>query len=476
MALKTRPNIILMVSDDHGRETLGCYGNSAIETPHLDSLARDGVRFTNAFCTTASCAASRSVILTGKHNHANGTYGHTHANHHFACFDDVQTLPAMIQRAGYRTFRVGKQHYAPERLFPFDGGFPAGTFGRDDVRMSESCRDFVRGEDSEGDQPFFLYWCSMNPHRAGRLDNHRLKPNSFGNPEQSFPGDEERRYGEDEVIVPSFLSDIPEVRAELAQYYQSISRLDRGVGRLVSILEDEGKLENTVIMYVSDNGAAFPEAKTTLYEPGMNLPCIVKSPFHKNRGTECNGLVTWADITPTLLDFAGVESDGADAGKSVTNAVDDYSVAPVTEAFHGRSFAGIIDEEDPESWRDEIYASHTFHEITNYYPMRVLRTKRYKFIYNIAWKLDYSFASDLWASSSWQAALREKRQSFGARSIDAYIRRPRFELYDIENDPNEINNLAESTTHQDLVATFADKLKRFQEETGDPWLHKWAYE
>jgi N-sulfoglucosamine sulfohydrolase len=465
-----------MVSDDHGRETLGCYGNSVIETPHLDSLAGDGVRFTNAFCTTASCAASRSVILTGKHNHTNGTYGHTHANHHFACFDDVQTLPAMIKRTGYRTFRVGKQHYAPERLFPFDGGFPAGTFGRDDVRMSESCRDYIRGEGSERDQPFFLYWCSMNPHRAGRLDSHRLKPNSFGNPEQSFPGDEERLYSEDEVIVPPFLSDLPEVRAELAQYYQSISRLDRGVGRLVSILEDEGKLENTVIMYVSDNGAAFPEAKTTLYEPGMNLPCIVKSPFHENRGTECNGLVTWADITPTLLDFAGVEPGDTDARLNATSAVDNYSVAPVTEAFHGRSFAEIIDEEDPESWRDEIYASHTFHEITNYYPMRVLRTKRHKFIYNIAWKLDYSFASDLWASSSWQAALREKDQSFGARSIDAYIRRPRFELYDIENDPNEINNLAESATHQDLVATYADKLKKFQEETGDPWLHKWIYE
>jgi len=440
-----------MVADDHGREALGCYGNSLIRTPNLDELAADGVRFTNSFCTTASCAASRSVILTGLHNHANGTYGHTHGQHHFSAFETVRTLPAMLKEAGYRTGRVGKKHYAPDNLYPFDWGHPEPEFGRDDVRMSESCGEFIQGA-----EPFFLYWCSHNPHRAGCLEEHPLRPDNFGNPSKSFPGDEEQCYSENDVIVPPFLSDIPEVRAELAQYYQSISRLDRGVGRLISVLRDAGKLERTIIIYISDNGAAFPEAKTTLYEPGMTLPCIIRSPMHRNRGTTCDGLITWADITPTILGFAG-------AGDQPTD-------------LHGRSVSEIIDKETPEEWREEIFASHTFHQITNYYPMRVARTKRYKFIWNIAWKLDYSFGSDLWASASWQAALREDLPRFGARTVDAYIHRPRYELYDLASDPDEVVNLAEEPQYADTVSGFLTKLKRFQQETGDPWLHKWIYE
>jgi N-sulfoglucosamine sulfohydrolase len=447
----SQPNIVLIVSDDHGREASGCYGNPVVHTPHLDDLAADGVRFTNSFCTTASCAASRSVILTGLYNHTNGTYGHTHGRHHFACFDDVVSLPALLNDAGYRTGRVGKKHFAPEAVFPFDWGHPQRAFGRDDVRMAEACRPFVQGE-----EPFFLYYCSFNPHRAGVVEDHPLRPNDFGNPPDSFPGDQEERYDEEAVIVPPFLSDTPEVRAEIAQYYQSISRLDRGIGHLVEILKETGKYENTVIIYISDNGAAFPEAKTTLYEPGMRLPCLVRSPRHQNRGATCGGLITWADLTPTILDFAGAYPD--------------------PDRFHGRSFRGIIDQESPPDWRKEIYAAHTFHEITNYYPMRVLRTKKYKFIYNIAWKLDYSFAADLWASASWQGVLRHNLDRFGARTVDAYVHRPRFELYDLEEDPNEVNNLAERPEYAELVEDFSAKIQAFQRATQDPWVHKWVYE
>ncbi len=449
--MTSRPNIVLLVADDHGVETLGCYGNSVVQTPNLDALAADGVRFTQAFCTTASCAASRSVILTGLQNHANGTYGHVHGTHHFSCFDSTSTLPAILGRNGYRTGRVGKMHYAPEELFPFDWGYPAVEFERDDVRMSEACRDFIRGE-----EPFFLYWCSLNPHRAGIVEDHPLQPNSFGNPKTPYANDTEQFYDENEVEVPSFLSDTPEVRAELSQYYQAISRLDRGVGTLIDVLKAEGKYENTLIIYISDNGAAFPESKTTVYEPGVRLPCIVRSPQHDKRGTICDGLITWADLTPTLLEFAAVAEEGFN--------------------FHGRSFSSIIDQESPENWREEVFLAHTFHEITNYYPMRVLRTKRYKFIWNIAWKLDYSFASDLWNSISWQGALRDNLAVFGARTVDAYLHRPRFELYDIYEDPHEVRNLAEEAESADLVAQFSEKIRQFQQETKDPWLHKWDYE
>jgi len=438
------------VADDHGLDT-GRYGNPAIRTPHLDGLAGDGVAFTNAFCTTASCAPSRSVMLTGLYNHANGTYGLTHGVHHFACFDDVTTLPAMLNDAGYRTIRVGKKHYAPEGLFPFREGLPD-ELGRDDVCMSESCRGFIRGG-----KPFFLYWCSHDPHRGGgRLESHPCRPDRFGNPERPFPSDEETPYAEDEVRVPPYLPDTPATRAEVAQYYQSVSRLDRGVGRLISILREEGVYDDTVILYVSDNGPAFPGAKTTLYEPGMRLPCIVKSPLHRKRNSTCDGLVTWADLTPTILDFAGVP---ADPGR-----------------FHGRSFKDVIDEESPVGWRDEVYAAHTFHEITDYYPMRVARGKRYKFIWNIAHPLTYPTAGDLWRSSCWQEALEKGWTAYGNRTLDAFLHRPRFELYDLERDPEELVNLAESPDSSRMVAAFCARLRDFQRVTGDPWLHKWTYE
>ncbi len=446
-----RPNIVLLVSDDHGREALGCYGNQAIDTPNMDALAAGGVRFTNAFCTTSSCSPSRSVMLTGLHNHANGTYGLTHAKHHFTCLDGVRTLPAMLSEAGYRTGRTGKKHYAPESIFPFDWDPDERLHGRDDVRMSEDCRDFVRGE-----EPFFLYWCSRDPHRGRVLESHPLRPNDFGNPAESFPADQEKVYSPDEVVIPPFLPDTPEVRVELAQYYQSIARLDRGIGRLIEVLQKEGKYENTVVIYISDNGAAFPESKTTLYEPGMCLPCIVKSPLHEKRGTICDGLVSWADLTPTILDFAGADVNADD--------------------FHGRSFRGIIDEPSPADWREEVFASHSFHEVTNYYPMRVVRTRKYKFIWNIAWKLDYSFAGDLYHSASWQAALRDGVTHFGARSVDAYVHRPRFELYDLDNDPDEVVNLAGKPDNRALVESFVGKIKDFQKRTNDPWAHKWVYE
>jgi len=445
-----RPNVVLMVADDHGLDA-GCYGNAAIRTPSMDALAADGVVFSQAFCTTASCAASRSVILTGQHGHTNGTYGHTHGRHHFMCFDDVVSFPPLLAQAGYHTARIGKYHVAPGNVFPFDEVIPW-SGGRDDVGMAEASRPAL-----EGAEPFFLYWCSFNPHRGGgTLESHPCKPDRFGNPDESFPGDQETPFRDDEVAVPHYLPDTPEVRAELAQYCQSVARLDRGIGRLVQILKDAGKYDNTVLIYISDNGAAFPAAKTTLYDPGMRLPCIVRNPLGRSRGTTCDGLVTWADIAPTVLDFAGALED--------------------PERFFGRSFKDIIDEPSPRDWRREAFASHTFHEITNYYPMRVVRTHRHKFIWNIAHKLDYSFASDLWASAAWQGVLRDGLGRFGSRTVEAYIHRPRFELYDLEADPHETVNLADRPEHAPLVADFCARLKAFQEQTHDPWLHKWTYE
>ncbi|MHC4356277.1 MAG: sulfatase family protein [Planctomycetota bacterium] len=447
-----RPNVVLIVSDDHGLETLGCYGNSVIKTPNLDALAAEGVRFTNAFCTTASCSASRSVILSGLYNHANGQYGHQHSYHHFISFPNVKSLPVLLTEAGYRTGRIGKYHVAPDEVYKFDVALPGNS--RSPVQMADNCRDFVSGDDNK---PFFLYYCTSDPHRGGGTANELPgKPDRFGNkPKGAYPGVKEVKYDPKDVVVPPFLPDLPECRAELAQYYQSVSRVDQGVGRLMRVLKQTGKYDNTVVIYISDNGVAFPGAKTTLYEPGMNLPCIVRDPRQKNKGIACDALVNFADLAPTILDFAGA--------------------LPSKSSLQGRSFKSTLNREHPKGW-DETYASHTFHEITMYYPMRVVRQRRYKLIWNIAHGLDYPFASDLWASSTWQATINAGKKYYGKRTVEAYLHRPKFELYDLENDPHEVKNLTDDPEHQKVLEELKAKLKDFQKRTKDPWIVKWKYE
>ena len=469
-----RPNIVLIVSDDHGREALGCYGDQStnrptVRTPHLDQLAADGVRFSNAFCTTASCSPSRSVLLTGIHNHANGMYGLEHQQHHFSSFDTVRSLPVLLEQAGYRTARIGKLHVAPERVYHFQqvlrgGGVndPA-SIGRSPVEMARLCYPFLDTTSAQPNEarPFFLYFATDDPHRSNTMaaDGSPVfdgsTPNLFGNRPGGYPQVGDHFYQPREVRVPPYLPDTKACRAELAHYYEAVSRLDAGVGRLIDYLKDTGQYDNTLIVYLSDNGAPFPGAKTTLYEPGMRLPCIIKLPKPQKRGFVQDAMISWVDITPTLLDFAGVGIDRL--GKQ------------------GRSFRKIIEQENVTGW-DEVYASHSLHEITMYYPMRVVRERRYKLIVNLAHQLPYPMALDLYNSFTWQDVLRTKQKLFGRRTVEAYRHRPAVELYDLQTDPNEIKNLAANPQYRDVLNRLQTKLKHFQQQTRDPWLYKWTRE
>ena len=440
-----RPNVVLIVVDNMGLD-LGCYGNPVVKTPHLDALAADGVRMTNAFCTTSSCSPSRAVILTGQYAHANGMYGLQHAYHHFASFDHVRSLPTILGEAGYRTARIGKLHVGPEAVYRFDSALEADS--RNPVEMAERSEQFIADDDA----PFFLHFGPYDPHR-GRPFNSWPEPNPFANRPEGYEGVETVEYSPEDVVVPPFLTDTPETRAELAQYYQAISRVDQGVGRLVEILKARGKYDNTLIVFLSDNGSAFPGALATLYEPGMHLPCIVRTPEQQKRGITCDAMINWADIAPTIADFAGAP--------------------PAKEQFQGRSFRGAIQSESPAGW-DEIYASHTFHEVTMYQPMRVFRGRRFKLIWNIVHDQDLALPRDIEESSTMQSLSRRGLERIGKRSLGDLRRRPEFELYDLEKDPDEVNNLAGDSGSRELLAELTAKVRKFQERTNDPWVIAWG--
>lgn len=431
-------NVVLFVADDHGAEALGAYGNRVVKTPGLDRFASEGVRFTHAFATTASCSASRSVLLTGVHNHRNGQYGHEHEYHHFSAFPNVRSLPVQLAEAGYRTARGGKFHVAPESVFRFQQTITLPTL-----------EAFIKADAAK---PFFVYYATNEPHRPFRHDaEDRVDPRS--------------------VIVPPWLPDIPEVRDELALYYASVRKTDKAFEMLVDTLKRTGTYEETLIVYLSDNGAPFPGSKTNVYEPGIRLPLIVKKPGQARRGSVNAAMISWVDITPTILDFAGVPT----AARPPSRPVGPGRFTNESPAIQGRSFLGILEQEQPAGW-DEVFASHTFHEITMYYPMRVVRTRTHKLIWNIAHALPYPFASDLFESKSWQGALARQLTTFGPRTVQAYTQRPAFELYDLERDPLEATNLAVDPKHAQLLAELKARIKAFQERTGDPWVIKWQYE
>ena len=299
-------NIIFFITDDES-PTLGCYGDPVAKTPAIDALAKDGTIFLNAYATTASCSASRSVVMSGLHNHANGQYGHQHSFHKFSSYFNVigLSLPRTLTAHGYRTGHIGKYHVSPEEVFRFDQYIKGNS--RNAVQMAKQAKEFIT---AENDKPFFLYFATSDPHRGGGTDRNsklKLKPDMFGNKQdrKSHDGVNEVFYDPKKVPIPSFLPDTPETREELAHYYQSVSRIDQGLAKLVEILKESGLYDKTLIVFTSDHGMAFAGGKTTVYEGGLRVPFVVRNPYEEKRGIRQTALISHIDITPSLVDFAG---------------------------------------------------------------------------------------------------------------------------------------------------------------------------
>lgn len=488
-AVAAEKNIIFFITDDES-PTLGCYGDAVARTPNVDKLAADGVLFKNAFATTASCSASRSVIMSGLHNHKNGQYGHAHDFHKFASFHNVVSLalPRVLANEGYRTAIIGKYHVAPEAVYHFETTLPGPT--RNAVKMAENCRKFL--SDKSDDRPFFLYFATADPHRGGGVDETsdlQLKPDLFGNRPNhgSHDGVDEVFYDPAEVSVPSFLPDTPETRSELAQYYQSCARIDQGLGVLIEILKANDLYDKTMIVFTADHGMAFSGGKTTVYEPGLRVPFVVRNPYVKDRGVTTEAMVSHIDITPSLLDFAGGLDKKTNGPKKWIDPDQFWKERGEAQqenragrhkfrSYHGKSWLHVLEDPSSKHW-DTIFASHTFHEIQMYYPMRVVRDDKYKLIWNIAHGLPYPFASDLWAASSWQAQyLKGMDAPYGQKTVGEYINRPAFELYDMQADPDETKNLASDPKYAEVLSEYKNRLRNHQTEMDDPWVMKWEYE
>jgi N-sulfoglucosamine sulfohydrolase len=444
-ATKARRSVLLIIADDQGYDLSCCNDGlsqrSMVKTPVLDRLAGEGTLFTQGYATVSSCSSSRSTLYSGLYSHTNGMYGLAHPPNNQSLLGDVRTLPWMLKQAGYATALVGKKHVRPDELLPYDAWLaPEQPGNRNVAFMAHEAGRFLRAQDGK---PFFLTVGYSDPHRAAA---------NFGNT-QDWPEVKRVRYAPSDVAIPEHLPDLPEVRIDLAQYYESVSRLDSGIGILLDELRAAKRDDDTLVIYLSDNGRAFPGAKTTLYDEGLHLPLIIRSPERKRRGVRCDAMVSWIDIAPTILDWTAAAPPP------------DY----VFGALPGRSLLMRLEQEHAPGW-DRVFATHSLHEINQYYPMRAIRTRRHNYIVNLAPELTYPIAGDIQQSPSWAAIRASAGTKLGCRTLDAFLHRPAEELYDVANDPCEVVNLAGDTADKAVLEDLRQQLTQWRAATRDPWL------
>ncbi len=403
------PNVLIFVADDAGWSDFGVYGNEVITTPNVDRLAETGLRVAYAFLTTPQCSPSRISILSGKYPHATGA-----EDLHMPLPEAEILLPTLLKEQGYFTGHMRKTHYGPNGERQFDW-------------YSQAVEDFPEFLEAAGDHPFFLWVGFRDPHRG-------YQQGAFDPPHDPA-----------EVIVPPFLADTPETRADLALYYDEIARMDQNIGRFLEALDARGLRENTLVVFLSDNGMPFPAAKGTLYDAGIRTPLIFSWPAGIEVGAVAQGPVSVIDLAPTLLELAGT---------------------PPPEAMQGQSIRALLQKPSLPG-RSYVFSERNWHNCDEH--MRSVRTARYKLIRNAYVELPHGTPADASRSPSWYSLIRRKKQ--GALTWPQQrifqVPRPRIELYDLQKDPGEFYNVADEADYAEVVRELTAVLDQWIDETGD---------
>ncbi|KAM6174985.1 N-sulfoglucosamine sulfohydrolase isoform 1-T1 [Erethizon dorsatum] len=462
---RARPrNVLLILADDGGFES-GVYNNSVIATPHLDALAHRSLIFRNAFTSVSSCSPSRASLLTGLPQHQNGMYGLHQDVHHFNSFDKVQSLPLLLSQAGVRTGIIGKKHVGPEAVYPFDFAYTEENgsvlqVGRNITRIKLLVRKFLRTQDN---RPFFLYVAFHDPHRCGHSQpQYGAFCEKFGNGESGMgriPDWTPQTYDPQDVVVPYFVPDTPAARADVAAQYTTIGRMDQGIGLVLQELRGAGVLNDTLVIFTSDNGIPFPSGRTNLYWPGTAEPLLVSSPEHPKRwGQVSEAYVTLLDLTPTILDWFSIPYPK-------------YAIfGSKTVQLTGRSLLPALETEPP--WAT-VFGSQSHHEVTMAYPMRSVYHQNFRLVHNLSFRMPFPVDQDFYVSPTFQDLLNRTiagQPTGWYKDLHHYYYRERWELYDDSLDPRETQNLAADPRFAEVLEMLKTRLAKWQWETHDPWV------
>ncbi|MCG6188004.1 sulfatase family protein [Maribellus maritimus] len=400
---KKQPNFIVFIADDAAWNECAAYGNKVIRTPNINKLAEEGLVFDNAFLTASSCSPSRCSILTGRYPHSTGA-----PELHMPLPHNQVLFAGELQKAGYYTAVAGKYHIGDPRP-EFDtiyGGSPSG------------CEFWVEAmENRPKEKPFFMWMAAMDPHRP-------YKTNTIAKPHDPA-----------KVIVPPYLPDNDSTRKDLALYYDEISRLDSYLGKVLQVLKDQGEDENTLIIYMTDNGRPFPRAKTRLYDSGIKTPFIVRWPAKIKKG-RTNALISSIDIAPTFCELAGLNSSPTFQGVSFVPVLNDYSATV----------------------RDHIAGEHNWHDYQSF--ERAIRNTNFLYIRNTFPELNASPPADAVGSLTYQEMIKMYNAGkLNENQLDCFIApRQVEELYDVVKDPYQFNNLAKSPEYEKTLTEMRNKL------------------
>lgn len=433
-------NVLLITADDLGLQ-LSCYGDPYIQTPHLDALATDGAKFRTAYVTQASCSSSRSSIFTGFYPHTTGQVGLANAGFTLNPSQIGRNLPAYLKSAGFQTGILGKLHISPEASFPFDFR-PKKQDTRDVRAVAKNAATFFKQSE---EKPFFLMVNFTDPHV---YKDKKTNKSTFPAQWKGLPKDP---IAEDTVPGWDFQGfDEPVARRRVSNFYNTVKRVDIGVGLLLSELEKSGHLDDTLVIFLGDHGPPFNRGKTTCYESGLRVPFIVRWPGVSKPGIESTALVSSADIVPTILDATGIESP---------------------TKFHGTSLRPTLtSSESPENWRTHLVGEFHYHGAQAFFPRRAIRNDRYKLIHNLlAGKSKPINRVD--GDPTGKFASTEKYQNAPAGiAFRRYENPPEWEFYDLKSDPVEFKNLAADPAHAATIESLRSALMQWRKETKDPLL------
>ena len=430
-----RPNVLLITSEDHGPH-LSCYGDVNVQTPHLDRLAADGMRFANAFVTYSVCSPSRGSILTGLYPHQNGQMGL--ATHKFAMFRHWPNIPSVLKRAGYRTGIIGKLHVNPAEAFPFDFKALSGSNfnNRPMEKFAQLAGDFI----AAADKPFFLMVNYPDAHFPLLARQHGL-------PEKTLTA------GDVKQVLPSIGIDSPRLRKHVADYYNCLSRLDSGIGLLLARLAESGAAENTLVIYLSDHGAQFSRGKTTAYEAGLRVPMIVRWPERINAGLVRDELVSSVDILPTIIEATNLDA---------------------AEHLPGRSLLPL-GQGEAAPWRRYLFSGKAGSTAFWTFPQRTVRDERYKLIVNLTadrpspTATAYEQHQGTFFIAGCTAEEIAAAPAHVQQAYETWKHPPAVELYDLQTDPHEFRNLAGEPEQRQVQQRLEAELRRWQQKTGDPF-------
>lgn len=413
-----KPNVIIFIADDVSVNDLGSYGNSFVQTPNIDFLARNGVQFNNAILTSSSCSPSRISIMTGRYPHNTGAAElHTEPRIRF------ESIASQLKADGYYTGSAGKWHMGELLKSGFDQIYEDQTENGDggEDKWIPSLRERDRN------RPFFFWFASYDAHRV-------WGENRFSD-----------THTKDEIEVPETLIDNDSTRVDLLNYYDEIKRFDFHVGEVIEELKRQEVFENTIIIIMADNGRPFPRDKTRMYDSGMKTPLIFHWPEGIEVEAESNSLISSIDIAPTIFDICQITSP---------------------KTFQGKSFKQILQNPSTE-FRNYAFAEHNWHDHEAH--ERMVRTKDFIYVMNFRPDLPNQGPADAINSPSFRSLLRAKRKNnLSAAQSDIFLTpRPAEELFEVRSDPAQTKNLAKEQNYTKVRTKLKDVLVEWMEETCD---------